>query len=169
MPTRTGLFCIALGALAASLLSFAAPAPAADPPVALTGVALPDGYRNWTAVAPSHRTDKNHMRMMLANDIMAKAYREGALPFPDGSTIAKLVYKAEKSKEWEEAIVPGEPASVEIMIKDSKKYASTGGWGFGRFSPAGKPVGDAEVYKTCFPCHEANVRNHDYVFTRWAP
>jgi len=153
--------------LPAALLALSAAA--ADRPTAVTGVALPEGYRQWTAVAPSHRTDKDHIRMMLANETMARAYRNGALPFPDGSTMAKLVYKAVKSPEWEGAIVPGEPVSVEIMTKDSRKYAATGGWGFGRFSPDGKPLGDAELYKTCFPCHQANVVDHDYIFTRWAP
>jgi len=153
--------------LPAALLALSAAA--ADRPTAVTGVALPEGYRQWTAVAPSHRTDKDHIRMMLANETMARAYRNGALPFPDGSSIAKLVYKAAKSPEWEGAIVPGEPVSVEIMTKDSRKYAANGGWGFGRFSPDGKPLGDAELYKTCFPCHQANVVDHDYIFTRWAP
>lgn len=141
----------------------------AEPATALTGVALPEGYRQWTAVAPSHRLDKGQMRLMLANEIMVKAYRASTLPFPEGSTIAKLSYKAEASKEWKDAVVPGEPATVEIITKDSKKYPDTGGWGFGRFSSDGRPLGDAELYKTCFPCHQANVEGHDFIFTRWAP
>jgi hypothetical protein len=53
------------------------------------------------------------------------------------------------------------------MVKDSKKYAATGGWGFGKFMN-GKPVSEAE-HKACFACHEAHVKNHDFVFTRFAP
>ena len=53
------------------------------------------------------------------------------------------------------------------MVKNSKKYASTGGWGFGRFIE-GKPA-DEKVHATCFPCHLANVKDHDFVFTRYAP
>ncbi len=56
---------------------------------------------------------------------------------------------------------------MQIMVKDSKKFASTGGWGFSHFIE-GKPVDEAQ-HKTCFPCHEANVRQHDFVFTQWAP
>ena len=100
---------------------------AEGPPTAVTGVALPEGYRTWTAVAPSHRTDKGHIRMMLANEVMAKAYRDRTLPFPEGASIAKLVYKAEASKEWKEALVPGEPVTVEIMVKDSKRFPDTAG------------------------------------------
>jgi hypothetical protein len=53
------------------------------------------------------------------------------------------------------------------MVKHSKKYAATGDWGFGRFIN-GKPVGEAQ-HKTCFACHEPNVKGHDFVFTRYAP
>ena len=65
------------------------------------------------------------------------------------------------------AFVPGPATTVQIMVKESKKFASTGGWGFGRFID-GKLVAEAQR-KTCFPCHEANVKQHDFVFTRWAP
>jgi hypothetical protein len=52
------------------------------------------------------------------------------------------------------------------MVKDSKKYASTGGWGFGQFND-GKMTSDS-VLKTCFPCHAA-IKNRDLVFTHYAP
>jgi hypothetical protein len=52
------------------------------------------------------------------------------------------------------------------MVKDSERYAGTGGWGFGRFID-GVPVDEAQ-HETCFGCHEANVKNHDLVFTRFA-
>jgi hypothetical protein len=48
----------------------------------------------------------------------------------------------------------------------TKKYASTGGWGFAQFND-GKPA-DAGVHKTCFACHQA-VQARDLVFTRYAP
>ncbi|WP_025321115.1 cytochrome P460 family protein [Deferrisoma camini] len=138
-------------------------------PTAVTGVSLPPDYRTWTAVAPSLRTDKGHIRMMLANPVMLEAYGSGTLPFPDGSKIVKLVYKAVQSVEWEGATVPGGPVSIEIMEKDSKRFADTGGWGFARFRPDGTPVNDMKLYVTCFPCHQSNVQGHDFVFTRWAP
>jgi hypothetical protein len=52
------------------------------------------------------------------------------------------------------------------MVKDSRKYAATGGWGFGHFD-GGRPATDA-VLNTCFACHEA-VKTRDLVFTRYAP
>ena len=66
-----------------------------------------------------------------------------------------------------QAFVSGHPTTVQIMVKDSKQYASTGGWGFGRFIN-GQPVDEAQ-HKTCFPCHSAFAKQHDFVFTRYAP
>jgi hypothetical protein len=52
------------------------------------------------------------------------------------------------------------------MVKDSKKYAATGGWGFADFKD-GKP-GDKALHETCFPCHTP-AKDHDYIFTHYAP
>lgn len=131
------------------------------------GVTIPDGYRNWQVVAPSHRPDKDEVRVILGNDLAMKAYRAKTLPFPDGSILAKLAWKRVKSAEFEEAFVPGDPQRIEFMVKDSKKYPTTGGWGFGRFVD-GKAA-DEKQHGTCFPCHEANVKGNDFVFTRYAP
>jgi len=132
------------------------------------GVTIPEGYRNWQLISVSHRTDnKDELRAILGNDIAMKAFRENTLPFPDGSMMAKLAWKREPMKEFAGAWTPGVAPRIEFMVKDSKKYAATGGWGFGRFID-GKPADEA-THKTCFPCHEANVKNHDWVFTRYAP
>jgi hypothetical protein len=65
------------------------------------------------------------------------------------------------------AFVTGPATTVQIMVKDSRKYAVTGGWGFGRFID-GKPVDEAQ-HETCFPCHQAYAKGHDFVFTHYAP
>ena len=131
------------------------------------GVAIPDGYRNWEVVAPSHRTDKDEVRVILGNVIAMKAYRDKTLPFPDGTILAKLEWKRVESAEFKGAFVPGKQTQIEFMVKDAKKYAKTGGWGFGRFID-GKPADEA-AHGTCFPCHAANVKDHDVVCTRYAP
>ncbi len=144
----------------------AVPTPAAASPV--FGVAIPEGYRNWQLIAVSHRTDnKDELRAVLGNNIVMKAFRGKKLPFPDGSVIAKLAWKREPMKEFAGAWAPGVAPRIEFMVKDSRKYASTGGWGFGRFID-GKPADEA-VHKTCFPCHQASVKDLDFVFTRYAP
>jgi hypothetical protein len=132
------------------------------------GVKIPAGYRQWELIAPSHETGNfNELRGILGNAISMKAYREGTLPFPDGAILAKLAWKREPSPEFSGAFVPGHSTTVQIMVKNSKKYASTGGWGFGRFID-GKAVDQAQ-HETCFACHQANVKDHDFVFTRLAP
>ncbi len=66
----------------------------------------------------------------------------------------------------DESFVAGPPTNVQFTVKDSTKYASTGGWGFAQFND-GKPADEATL-KTCFPCHEP-AKDRDYVFTRYAP
>jgi hypothetical protein len=131
------------------------------------GVTIPDGYRQWEMIAVAHEQGLDELRGILGNAVSIKAYRDGALPFPDGAIIAKLAWKHVPSAEFDGAFVPGAPTTVQIMVKDSKRYASTGGWGFGRFID-GKPADEAQ-HQTCFACHSANVKGHDFVFTRWAP
>ncbi|MBE0630965.1 MAG: cytochrome P460 family protein, partial [Burkholderia vietnamiensis] len=89
------------------------------------------------------------------------------LPFPDGTILVKLAYKRKQSDEFAPATVPGQATTVQVMVKDSRRYAATGGWGFGRFID-GVPA-DLAQHQTCFACHQARVKNHDYVFTRLAP
>jgi hypothetical protein len=109
----------------------------------------------------------NELRVVLGNETAITAYRNGALPFPDGAVLVKLAWKRVQSSEFEPASVPGPATTVQVMVKDSRKYPSTGGWGFGRFVN-GKPADEAQ-HETCFACHEAGVKNHDFVFTRLAP
>jgi hypothetical protein len=132
------------------------------------GVTLPDGYRQWELVAPSQEAAPlNELRAIVGNATAIKAYQDGTLPFPDGTVLVKLAWKHEPSPEFEPASVPGAATTVQVMVKDSKKYAATGGWGFGRFIN-GKPADEAQ-HRTCFACHQARVKNHDLVFTRFAP
>jgi hypothetical protein len=132
------------------------------------GVKIPAGYRQWELIAPSHEAGNlDELRGILGNALAMKAFRDGTLPFPDGMILAKLAWKHVPLAGVDGAFVTGPATTVQIMVKDSKKYASTGGWGFGRFID-GKPVDEAQ-HKTCFACHEANVKGHDLVFTRLAP
>jgi len=132
------------------------------------GVTVPDGYRGWELVAPALEGDPlNELRAVVGNSVAMDAYRDGKLPFPDGTVLVKLAWKRVQSPEFEPASIPGPATTVQVMVKDSSKYASTGGWGFGRFID-GKPV-DLAQHETCFACHQERVQGHDYVFTRYAP
>ena len=137
------------------------------------GGKVPPGYRDWSLISVAHEEGNlNDLRAQLGNDVAMKAYREGKLPFPDGTIIARLAWSYVPSEEnnkvfgRSQSFVAGPPTNVQFMVKDSKKYAATGGWGFAQFKD-GKPA-DAALLKTCFPCHEP-VKARDFVFTQYAP
>ena len=141
-------------------------------PVFVTEV--PAGYREWRFISVAHEEGNlNSFASILGNDIAIQAYREGKLPFPDGAIIAALHYRfvpsAENNKAFgrDQSFVAGAPTNVQFMVKDSKKYAATGGWGFGHFNNDNKPVDDAFM-RTCFPCHQ-KIKERDLVVTRYAP
>jgi Cytochrome P460 len=142
---------------------------AQDPPKSspIFGVSLPADYRKWELIAPARESAPlNELRVVLGNPVAADAYRRGKLPFPDGSILVKLAWKEAPSPEFGPATIPAAATTVQVMVKDSKKYVSTGGWGFGRFI-GGEPA-DIAQHQTCFACHEARVKERDFVFTRFA-
>jgi hypothetical protein len=140
---------------------------------ASSGNKIPDGYRDWRLISVAHEEGNlNDLRAILGNDVAIKAYRDGQLPFPDGTIIARLAWSHVPSEENNKAFgrfqsyVAGPATNVQFMVKDSRKYASTGGWGFAQFND-GKPADDA-IHQTCFRCHEP-VKARDFIFTRYAP
>jgi cytochrome P460 len=146
------------------------------------GVTIPAGYRDWSVISVGHLVDTGgkvkQLRAQLGNDIAMKAYREGTLPFPDGAIIAALHWTEVPSDENDKILAVGFPGAglqsyvagpvenIQFMVKDSKKYAATDGWGFADFRN-GKP-GNEALHKTCYPCH-LPVKDRDFVFVRYAP
>jgi len=137
---------------------------------------IPDGYRDWKVVSVAHEAgDLNDIRAVLGNDIAIKTYRDGKLPFPEGAIVGRIAWSYVSSEEnnksfgTDQSFVAGSPTDfyLQFMVKDSKKYAATGGWGYSSFDKDGKPTDEA-VMKKCFPCHQA-VKDRDFVFTRYAP
>jgi hypothetical protein len=150
-----------------------APGHAEDEASPIFGVRIPPGYRDWRLISVAHEEGNlNDLRAVLGNDVAIKAYREGKLPFPDGAIIARLAWSHVPSEENNkvfgraQSFVAGSATNVQFMIKDSKKYPATGGWGFAQFND-GKPADEA-VHSNCFSCHEP-VKSRDFVFTRYAP
>jgi hypothetical protein len=167
-PAHTALFGAVLASSVVAAAALAAPGGSPDNASPIYGVTIPEGYRQWPFIAPAHETDPlNELRVVVGNPTAIKAYQDGTLPFPDGTILVKLAWKHVQSTEFAPAYVPGAATTVQVMVKDSKRYPDTGGWGFGRFVD-GKPVDQAQ-HETCFACHEAGVKDHDYVFTRLAP
>ena len=134
---------------------------------------MPSGFRDWAVISVAHEAGNiNSLGVKLGNDVAIKTYREGKLPFPDGTIIAAVHWTYSPSDENNkvfgriQSFVPGPPTNTQFMVKDSKKYAETGGWGFGHFNKDGT-LGNDTLMKTCFPCHAKASR--DLVFTTYAP
>ena len=122
--------------------SFAAPAFAVDR--APNGITLPEGYKDWRLLSVHKRGDNNTLRAVLA----------------------KTVFKGTKHDRFEAALEPAAFVHAEFMIKDSARFAKTGGWGYARWlGQEQKPYGkDADFVQECIGCHTP-VKDRDWVFT----
>jgi hypothetical protein len=142
------------------------------------------GYEDWQAVGPSLTDAANVIRLIVANPVMINAYKQGVpgngKPFPDGSKIAKIEWKPKKlitppfSASTPDT-VPGDLTEVEFIVKDSKRFPDSHGWGYGMFdydatsgkfssaTTASKPPqgNDAKCGATCHNLAAAR----DYIFT----
>ena len=148
-------------AILAGVVGFAATASrhaAAQEAAPIFVTKIPAGYRDWKFVSVAHEAGElNDIRTILGNDPAIKAYRAGKLPFPEGTIIARIAWRHVPSEEnnkafgREQSFVPGEapPWYLQFMVKDSKKYAATGGWGYAQFDKDGKPGPESDM-KKCF-------------------
>ena len=143
----------------------AAPAHRPDVRPAPNGVRLPRGYREWKVVSMTDRFDSGSLRVVLGNEMAIRAIAAGHTnPWPDGSILAKV--------EWDQLggtggdVDGGAFQRAEFMIKDRHRYATTGGWGWGRWQGGGlEPQGAGPGFATgCVSCH-APVKDRDLVFT----
>ena len=137
------------------------------------------GYEGWEVVATSQ--NDNLVAVILANPVMIDAYRAGipsnGKPFPDGAKMAKIHWNPKKNQYFPNTTVPGTLHDVDLMEKDSKRFADSGGWGWAvfkydaasdTFTPgtlADKPP-QANDAKCGFACHTV-VQARDYVFTEY--
>ena len=103
---------------------------AANPPPTLPTSLM--GYRDWRWISSAHEAGNlNSLGAVLGNDVAINAYREGKLPFPDGTVIAALHYRNVPSEENNkvfgraQSFVPGPPTNIQFMVKDSTKTKAT--------------------------------------------
>ena len=137
------------------------------------------GYESWQAVSVSE--DGGLLAVILANPVMIDAYRAGipgnGKPFPDGAKMAKIHYNPKKLETFPAATVPGTQHDVDFMVKDSKRFADSAGWGWAAFeydtaSDAFRPANLTDSppqehdAKCGLACHTV-VQNRDYVFTEY--
>jgi hypothetical protein len=145
------------------------------------------GYEQWQVVGPSLTEAANVIRVIEANPVMIKAYQDGipgnGKPFPDGSKIVKLEWRPKKITDPPFSAsapdtVAGDLVEVEFIVKDSKRFSDTHGWGYamfdydaaaGTFAPATTashpPVGhDAKCGAACHML----AASKDYIFTAYS-
>ena len=140
------------------------------------------GYESWETISVSHNGP--HLAVILGNPAMINAYKAGipgnGKPFPDGAKMAKVHWKVKQND-----LQPGQPQQpttqddVDFMVKDSKRFADSGGWGYAFFkydaktdtftpaTTADQPP-QANDAKCGFACHTI-VKSRDFVFTDYAP
>lgn len=137
------------------------------------------GYESWEVLNVS-QTDK--LAVILGNPVMVAAYKAGVpgngKPFPDGAKMAKIHWRIEDSKLFSGPRIAGAQQDVDFMVKDSKRFADSGGWGYAVFrydaatktfrpGTATEAPPQANDAKCGFACHTV-VKNRDYVFTEYA-
>ena len=135
----------ATGALAALAAVVGGATPASRPAIGgaapISGMTIPPGYRGWKlfSVAREEGTLQD-VRAILGNDIAIKASRNGGRPFLDGTVLTRIAWsyvplaESERAFGHRQSFVAGQPKNgVQFMLKDSRRYASTGGWGFAQF------------------------------------
>jgi hypothetical protein len=130
------------------------------------------GYENWENVAVS-RT-QTQLKVILANDVMIKAFRQG-LPangklFPDGSKVVKIEWSFKKNPVAPYFVqVPDKLQSVATIEKDTKRFPDTHGWAYGNFnydSASDTFTPEGTDAKCGYACHTA-VATQDYIFTAY--
>ena len=137
-----------------------------------SGVSFGDfkGYGDWQLISSSKTDDR--MKVILGNSTIIAAFKSGipgnGKPFPEGSKIAKVQWKPKKSTEAPFAVdVPDTLADLFFMEKDSKRFPSSGGWGYAQFdydpATATYSADKAGTPDCGNVCHVA-VKAKDYVF-----
>lgn len=129
------------------------------------GVEFLPEYKNWKVLSSTDRFDNQTMRVILGNDVAIKAIADRRInPWPDGTAFAKVAWF--QQPDGNGSVQTGAFQQVELMIKESRKYAETKGWGWGRWRGADlKPYGTSAAFTDeCVSCH-LPVRNNDYVYT----
>ncbi|ALR30654.1 cytochrome P460 [Chryseobacterium sp. IHB B 17019] len=134
-------------------------------PVSPNGVKYTDDFKNWKVISMSTLFD-NSIRVIYGNDIAVKAVEtDNFHPWPEGSIVVKSVWKQQELPDGE--IRPGEFVNAQFMVKDSKKYTDTEGWGFAKFSgkdlhPTGKTASFAK--ESCIACHRQLAEKTGFLF-----
>ena len=155
---------------------------------AANGIAFSEfrGYDAWQLVATSQPDNASGcgtskvgcMKAILGNATMIQAYRDGiptnGTAVPDGAVLAKIEWLQDRDEKPYGVTVSGTQTEMSFMVKDSKRFPDTNGWGYATFvydapSDAFKPATtNPNFARACHGCHTAHAKAHDFVFTDYA-
>lgn len=137
------------------------------------------GYESWETISVSQ--SEKALAVIVGNPVMIEAYKAGVpgdgMPFPDGAKMAKVHWAPQKLQSFPGPTVPGALLDVDFMVKDSRRFADSGGWGYAVFkydaanetyrpgTTSDQPP-QANDAKCGFACHTV-VKSRDYVFTEY--
>jgi len=162
MKSTLTFFILASTTVALAVQPFAA----ADEP----RVAYPDGYRNWVhvksgVISPAHAqfASIGGFQHIYANPAAMTGYRTRA--FPEGSIVA---FDWLEMRENDGAFAEGPRRQVDVMVKDTKRFASTGGWGFQRFVKDTTELAATPTPQQCFACHD-NLKKDGLILSHYRP
>ncbi len=135
----------------------------------MNGIKFQDikGFENqWKLVTVRYRKDNQELRFIYANKKAQKALEKGSNSYPDGSTFAKVAYLAQPDPAFESSLSPSQVRRFQFMVKDSKKYKESNGWGYALFNDLGKinPEPEKDQIMACHSCHSI-IPERDYVFS----
>ncbi len=141
-----------------------------SPAKEMNGIRL-DNYKNfqknWRIVTVRFRKDTDEMRFTYANELAWKTLSEGSINYPDGAVFTKIGAHTGSDPQFESSAVPLGIRRYQVMLRDKKKYAATGGWGYALFDPEGMTFPEDPELETqaCYACH-LMVENRGDVFSR---
>jgi len=145
-------------------------------------------YEAWQLIATSQPDDAGGcgtskvgcIKAITGNPVMMRAFRDGipanGNPVPDGAAMAKIEWLKDHKAAPYGVTVPGAQIEVGFMVKDSKRFPDTDGWGYATFEydassktfKATKPTTASNARTMCHGCHTAGAKARDFVFTSYA-
>lgn len=123
----------------------------------------------WHFVTVRFRHDTREMRLTYANDIAAKALREGKTEYPDGAIFGKVGRLTEEDPLFPSSATPSAVKRFQFMVRDRLKFKSTDGWGYALFDDRGNnfPGEPKSAAQACAACHRI-AESRGYVFSQFA-
>lgn len=119
----------------------------------------------WHLVTVRFRVDTEEQRFTYANDLAYAALQKGGTDYPDGAVFGKIGVMTDDDPSFASSRVPSGSVRYQLMVRDKKKYAATGGWGYAIYTGKHQDMPEGELTQSCLACHEL-VKKRSYVFSQ---